>query len=251
MKIAILMTCHNRKAITRECLARLMPQLAADDKVFLLDDGSTDGTGDMVRTGFPSVKIIHGDGSLYWSRGMRVAWETSIAHDEWNGWLWLNDDTLLEDDALCRMLQCAEINPGSVVLGALKDISTGARIYGKSNDGLFCGNCVYVPKEIVSKVGMISDAYHHAWGDYDYAHKCRRKGIKWVEVETTVGKTYAHELRPSLKGKTFAERWHLLRQPKGWCIHDLWVYRIRNYGFLVAIASCIHMIVHVMLAETR
>ena len=76
--IAALITCHNRKSKTIACLERLFQQalpLGVLLKVYLVDDGSTDGTAEAVREKFPSVSVISADGSLFWCRGMRLAWK--------------------------------------------------------------------------------------------------------------------------------------------------------------------------------
>ena len=68
-------------------------------EVFLVDDCSTDGTSTALQIQYPSIKIIQGDGNLYWNRGMHLAWKTAAASKEFDYFLWLNDDTLLEKNA--------------------------------------------------------------------------------------------------------------------------------------------------------
>jgi GT2 family glycosyltransferase len=71
--IAILITCYNRKEKTLSCLAALFNCIVPDGygfDVFLVDDGSTDGTSDAIKEGFTQVNIIQGNGNLFWNRGM-------------------------------------------------------------------------------------------------------------------------------------------------------------------------------------
>ena len=77
-RIAVLMACHNRVVTTLCCLERLFNNNLADIDVWLVDDGSSDGTETRVRERFPSVNVIKGTGNLYWARGMRLAWEKAI-----------------------------------------------------------------------------------------------------------------------------------------------------------------------------
>ena len=82
-KTAILLTCFNRKDNTINCLKSLYKALKkynAEMKfdVFLVDDGCTDGTSEEVKKHFPEVNIIQGSGELFWSGGMRLAWETAL-----------------------------------------------------------------------------------------------------------------------------------------------------------------------------
>ena len=65
MKIAVLMTCYNRVATTIECLRRLFKQDISDGyslDVWLVDDGSPDGTGDKVKSEYPQVNVIKSKG---------------------------------------------------------------------------------------------------------------------------------------------------------------------------------------------
>ena len=76
-RIAVLLTCHNRSEKTTACLHSLFQCYLPSDfvlDVFLVDDGSTDGTAELVTEKFPKVIIIHGDGNLFWNRGMHLAW---------------------------------------------------------------------------------------------------------------------------------------------------------------------------------
>jgi GT2 family glycosyltransferase len=80
-KIAILMTCFNRKGKTFSCLTSLFenrPPSGYKIDVYLVDDGSSDGTTEMVKENFPTVKIIQGDGSLFWNRGMKLTWSMAM-----------------------------------------------------------------------------------------------------------------------------------------------------------------------------
>lgn len=260
MKIAVLMTCHNRKETTVRCLRGL----SSDVDVYLVDDGSTDGTGEAVREFSRGdrengrVRVIEGDGSLYWAKGMRLAWEESLKYEsrgdrenrekglEYDGWLWLNDDVELNADALSKLELEVGVGGERILVGELVN-ARGEVTYGKRGD-LFTGNFVYVPRSVYEKIGMISGEYAHAWADSDYAMRAKRAGVKVVSLGV-VGKCEGHPNRPSLRGRDLRWRWRSLWDPKGWNVHDLWVYRKRNWGVLAAVVSCAHLILHVLKGE--
>jgi GT2 family glycosyltransferase len=110
MKIAVLLTCFNRKEKTLSCLSSLYNALSLyNDKnenkieisVYLTDDGCTDGTGDAIRNNFSdkNINILQGIGNLFWAGGMRFAWNEALKkHNEWDFYLLLNDDTDLLDN---------------------------------------------------------------------------------------------------------------------------------------------------------
>lgn len=105
VKIAVLMTCYNRKDTTLQCLDRLFSQelpVGISIMVFLVDDGCTDGTGAAVKAAYPDIKVIQGSGNLFWCNGMRMAWEHAAKEDP-DFYLWLNDDVELYPDAVARL----------------------------------------------------------------------------------------------------------------------------------------------------
>lgn len=247
MKLTVLMTSHNRKVATLGCLSRILPQLGEDDGIYLVDDGSCDGTAaDVAGLNDKRIKVINGDGSLFWAKGMRKAWEAAFAErQDWNGYLWLNDDTELRSDAIAKMMA---VNDGKkIVVGELEN-SKGEVVYGMRPGGLFTGNCVLVPRKVYDQLGMISGGYSHAWADSDYAMQAKLAGVEVVSAGV-VGRAEGHPNRPSLKGLTLRRRLSLLREPKGWNLHDLWLYRCRNWGYCAAICSCLHLVVHVAWGE--
>ena len=247
MKIAVLIASHNRIESTLGCLSRLLPQIGEDARVYLVDDGSTDGTAVAV-AGLKDnrINVINGDGRLYWAKGMRKAWEAAVAErQDWVGYLWLNDDTELASDAIAKLL--AKNDGEKIVVGELEN-SKGEIVYGMRPGGLFTGNCVLVPRNVYERLGMICGEYSHAWADSDYAMKAKRAGIE-VASAGVVGYAEEHPNRPSLKGLSLRKRIAMLRNPKGWNLHDLWLYRRRNWGYCAAIFSCLHMLCHVLVGE--
>lgn len=271
MRIAVLMTCHNRREITLRCLRRLV----FSDKckvlndggldVFVVDDGSIDGTSEAVRELSGSVRndwdrgkihLIEGDGNLYWARGMRVAWEAALEEEKrhclspthnsryYDGFLWLNDDVELVPDALEKLAPAIQLETPTIFVGEVVD-ETGAKIYGTMDGGVFSGNFVYVPRGVFEKIGLICGAYRHAWGDIDYALRAQLAGVL-VRSCGVVGTSSWHPMRPDLRSLNLCQRWATLFDPKGWCVHDVWLYKQRNFGLFQAVCSSVHLVLHVL-----
>lgn len=208
-RIAALLTCHNRRDLTLRCLSRLVAaarQAGASVVVdtFLVDDGCTDGTGDAVRAQFPLVNVIAGTGKLFWCGGMRLAWQHAAEHD-YDGYLWLNDDVALDEDALVRLLDTAKErrreDGAVIVVGTTRvedgDSSSLASYGGMGDEGvlppaasprrieLFNGNIVLVSRRGFEVVGNLSAAYTHGLGDIDYGVRAKRAGVPvWLAAGT-------------------------------------------------------------------
>ena len=138
-KLAVLMTCHNRREKTLRSLAALfsaLPEAELDVSVHLVDDGSSDGTGDAVRQAYPSVSVITGDGTLFWNRGMRTAWEDALKKDA-DFYLWLNDDTVLHPFAVGHLLEASRrMEHAAVICGWQRATKGKVSRFGRGGQSL-------------------------------------------------------------------------------------------------------------------
>lgn len=257
MKIAVLMTCYNRLEVTRRCLRSLFANQVNVD-VWLVDDASSDETGKRVAAEFPQVHVIQGDGKLYWAKGMSLAWREA-ARQDYDFYLWLNDDVILYPDAVQGMLDdYAKCN--GVVVGACcepigKVISYGATDANDQKvipngvpqkaDGWLNGNVVLIPRDVYQQVGIISDEYTHARADYDYAERLKKAGVPFYSSSKFVGECH-YEFDAKMRGKPLWQRIQLLWRPGYWNLHDLWLIRSRYHGKVRALVSCLHLILITM-----
>ncbi|MEO6454217.1 MAG: glycosyltransferase family 2 protein [Ginsengibacter sp.] len=212
--IAVLITCHNRKDKTLTCLEKLFTQkgidFVFDIKVFLVDDGSTDGTSSAVAEKFPQVKILQSDGTLYWNRGMHFAWSEASKQD-FDFYFWLNDDTILFESALLDMFNCTIQTQGkSIISGTTQSAVTNLGTYGGRNKekdliepngeiqfcNYFNGNCVLVPRSVYKIAGNLDYKFNHSMGDYDYGRRAARLGVTSFISGSYVGICERHEVLP-------------------------------------------------------
>ena len=269
-KIAVLMTCYNRVATTLCCLERLFENATADLDVWLVDDGSSDGTGARILERFPSVNVIQGTGNLYWARGMRLAWERAVeSREHYDYFLWLNDDVFLRSDGIERLMADASIcgsECGVVVGTCSEDDSEKTTSYGATdvNDvryspngttptkatGWFNGNVVLIPYGAYNRVGIISGDYSHSRADYDYAERLKRNGIAFFASSKFVGGCSRYK-NISARSQNFFSRLRMFVEPGNCNVRDLWLFRRRYWGSFRAFISVAHMMVSVFLARPQ
>jgi len=102
--VCAVVVTHNRLELLRECLPALQEQTRPPDSILVVDNGSTDGTAEAVRSEFPGVELLrlaeNGGGAGGFRAGMEAA------HARGFGWLWLmDDDTIPTPTALERLLE--------------------------------------------------------------------------------------------------------------------------------------------------
>ena len=263
VRLAILMTCHNRVAGATQCIGKLKAQKIEKVQlnIFLVDDGSTDGTADAIRQQFPDTTILTGDGNLYWCGGTRLAFSRAM-QDDFDFYLWLNDDTFLYPDALQRLLAtyyevAKETGNALIVVGSTRDSETGSFTYGgwrhrngmlgsnswekippETNRPIFCdtinGNCVLIPRDVVRRIGNLDMVFTHGIGDLDYGLRAKRKGCQIVISPGYAGECKANDGSGLWTDRNLSDqlRWKKLIGPKGLPIKEWGVFCRRHRGIL-------------------
>lgn len=237
IRIAVLLTCHNRREATLRCLASVAAQATdADLAPFVVDASSPDGTADAVREAHPDATVAVVGDDVFWNRGMHHAWELARATSP-DAYLWLNDDTTLDDDAVARLVATWRSRPAgelAVVVGSTRDPETGVLTYGgvvrpsmkrplayelvPPGDApvpatTMNGNCVLVPADVVDRIGVLDPSYTHGMGDYDYGHRLQQAGgTVWV-APGTVGTCSRNPEPPA--DRSARDEWQRLRRPTG------------------------------------
>lgn len=208
--IAVLITVFNRKDKTLRCLESIQKHWESwSDRikltVYLTDDGSTDGTREALSEqdySFP-VYILQGDGTLFWNGGMINSWKAALADGSYDGFLWLNNDTVVlpefwEDVLKADVYSAEKYGKRGIYVGSTRDAKTGAFSYGgfvytnkltlkdqfmipDGSSFQACeaghGNITYVSSEVVNRMGIFTEKYHHGGSDHDYTYLAHKAGF--------------------------------------------------------------------------
>ncbi|CAM4099605.1 glycosyltransferase family 2 protein [Zobellia roscoffensis] len=268
--IAVLLTVFNRKEKTLHCLKNLFSQQLPEGvtiEVYVVNDGCTDGTPEAIRQQFPLVKIIEGNGQLYWNRGMHLAWQTALQEGDYDFYLWLNDDTFVNSDTIAHLLECSlEKGNEALVCGLLCSADdSNTTTYGSWMKGelispngeiqeadIINGNVVLIPKIICKSVGILDPVFPHAIGDFDYGHRVRKKGYKCYSTKKYVGTCENNPKLPKwcYSSTPVRERIKSLYSPLGYAHPKyFFIYEKRNFGLFTAVKHYITIHLRVLLPQ--
>ena len=263
--IAVILTVHNRLDKTVACLNAVFNQREKysffNVDVFLTDDGSTDDTSKILRNRFSAkpLHILSGNGNLYWNGGMINSWKAAIEHGGYDGYLWLNNDTIVLPNLWNELEQADEYSrkqfgKGGIYVGSTKDPLTGEFTYGGFEftnqwtlkdrflhpNGHFqlcqCahGNVTYISHDVVEKMGILCEQYLHGGGDHDYTYLAYKAGFPLIVLKDYVGICendhqqggYADFLSMSLK-----QRIKYLYSPLGFNLHNTLLLQKRCFPY--------------------
>jgi len=196
-KVQIIIPVHNRREITNRCLDHLTA-LGVNTwaGVIIVNDGSKDGTLEMIMAHHPWVQVIQGDGSLWWTGAIAAGMRTASRAGA-DCIVWLNDDTLPDPGSLERLVEEAQSDQaicGAVCRGDDKQTVTyGGGTFRKGwpspirkigeQEGIqvewLHGNLVAIPRLVWQRCGL-PDAKHlpHNLADISYTYGAHRAGIR-------------------------------------------------------------------------
>lgn len=250
-KIIALVVTFNRKQLLVASLTQLLNQTHPPDQIFIIDNASTDGTEDHLKThGFLDYPFIfyhrlpeNLGGAGGFAEGIKLAMESGA------DWMWLmDDDALPASDALENLLlRPLDVNAvyGSVAIGVdgeqlcwPMDLDSGKKLSMLSDlqeteiavpFHPFLG--FLIRRQLVEKAGLPDSRLFLSGDDVEYCLRCRQYGGK---VFLCRDSKLTHPMPPRKSVKLFGFRIDLLIQPPSrayYNIRNKIVIARRYYGF--------------------
>ena len=144
-KVSICVPTYNRKDYLKETLDSVFAQTYKDYEVVVVDDGSTDGTAEMLKQRNYPVRY-------YWQKnsGDAAARNKMIKLAKGEFITFIDSDDLLMHDAVDRMMNVMDAEGGEVIVyGPYLRIDQNGHVYGKFKSKLYNG---YVAKYLFRNI---------------------------------------------------------------------------------------------------
>ncbi|MGC9344580.1 MAG: glycosyltransferase family 2 protein, partial [Bacteroidales bacterium] len=177
--------------------------------VVIIDDGSTDGTKDWIEENYPDIKIIRGNGDLWWSGGINYGARYAIEEQNVEFLLLWNNDILANKDYFIKLDELIPNLGNDTILGSkiyylepLNKIWSLGGYFNPQNGKKYMigyeelenktytspievdwlpGMGTIVPSEIVREIGYWDDRYFPQYhGDSDFTYRAKVAGFKII-----------------------------------------------------------------------
>ncbi len=237
VRVAAVIPVHNRKELTLQCLKSMRRLLleGIELRIFVVDDGSTDGTSEALRNEYPEVEIVEGDGHLWYTGAINAGIKKAFDSDP-DYFLLMNDDQVFDDGALHHLVGTAEAIGNCAVGGLLLLWDTPHRIFQVSpmwrirwggwrhwqkqtvwsipdtpwEVDLIVGNCLLVPADAIKRHGPMDTVRFPNFGDAELTPRLKRKGLRLVLEPKARIFCQPNSLPPSVERMTWSERYRHL-----------------------------------------
>ncbi|OGR00343.1 MAG: hypothetical protein A2505_08415 [Deltaproteobacteria bacterium RIFOXYD12_FULL_55_16] len=220
---------------TLACVASCRKLTWPNFRILIVDNGSTDGSEEILRLNLPEEEIIQTGANLGFSGGNNVGIRRAMEDGADYVWL-LNNDAVAAPVALTALVEAMEVEPAIGIAGAKIYFHDDPRIIwsaggqwkkgrlalrdwgrGLPDDDRFAELCeldsvsgcsMLVRSAAIREIGMMEEGYFLYWEDTEWCARAREKGYRVLFVP---GAHVWHKVSASAGQHTFPQYYYYTR----------------------------------------
>ncbi|WP_158280820.1 glycosyltransferase family 2 protein [Pararcticibacter amylolyticus] len=213
--ITIIIPVYNRIEVTKQGLTYISRSVDYYNKqasspeyniqIVMVDDGSTDGTAELIKKAYPYIHVVESEGDLWWTGAVNLGINYSLQHFEnLKAVILQNDDVMLEEDWLHVLIKTASKHPGCLIgcATSVPDSRDLINYGGRDINAWFAkekrinykvprlnfqkgyvtdsfdlyGRGLYIPVEVFHKTGLFDQKRFKHRGDLDIPLRAKKEG---------------------------------------------------------------------------
>lgn len=250
-KVFIIVLNWNRHKDTIECIESLKRVTYPNYGVVIVDNGSTDGSEEILKKRFPEIPLIQAGENLGYAGGNNVGIRYALEKGG-DYIILLNNDTIVDPEFVTELVKVATSGASAEILNAKiyfydqPDVlwCCGTRFslrsgwsrqigYGERDNGQYdsiqevdvpCGCAMMVPRSLCERVGLLNEEYFCYVEEAEWALRAKKEGFRVIYVP---GAKVWHKVGASSDGmKSGAYIYYALRNTLR-CLRDNAPYKSR------------------------
>lgn len=187
--LSVIILTRNNKKMLDECASSVMTHTGSPFELIVTDNGSSDGTVELIRSKYPSVKLIENKANLGFTvpnnKGLKIASGRYAVI--------LNDDTYLKEDAFSKVASYLDAHPDVAICGPRllnPDGSTqtqGSFLESRKwrstvpiDVSFVIGACMFIRMSALGDIGMFDENLFFYNDDLDICMRARKAGYRVV-----------------------------------------------------------------------
>jgi GT2 family glycosyltransferase len=224
--VSVIIVNWNARGHLRECLQSVSMSTYSETEVLVSDNGSTDGSQEMIRTEYPFVKTIQNSENL----GFAVASNVAVLSAGGDFLFLVNNDAKIHPECVKKLLKVACSDRKIGILGCKVYLTgRGAKIlehaggviypsgyttnigYLQSDRGQYnlvrdvdyvVGAAMMVRRSVIERVGLLDPLFGLYYEETDLCYRARKAGFRVVYVPDAI----VHHLRAMTVDRLYSEQ---------------------------------------------
>ena len=226
-KVSIILISFNQYEYTKKCIISLTENTSSNFEIILVDNNSTDSTIKNTKKEFPEVQLIQNKTNL----GFPTAANQGIANALGKYVLLLNNDTIVTEGLIERMIEVAESDPKIGIVGPISNEVSGLQKDNEANyktidemhlyaEAIREKNknktlpfprvaflCTLIKKEVIDKIGGLDERFSPGnYEDDDFCLRAQLAGYKTVIAQDVFIHHYGSKSFKADGERKYAER---------------------------------------------
>jgi GT2 family glycosyltransferase len=233
--VAAVIVNWNQPELTAECIHSLLGQAGIEIQIILVDNGSSDGSTQILRQKFPDIQIQATHENLGFAMAANIGIRRSIKVGV-RYILLMNNDAIADEHMVARLLEQRTSTTGILapviyhyehpekvwsIGGMLRPLiierTDDAQRYDENKTSALAflekdfvtGCCMLIPDETFERVGMLDERFRMYYDDADFCYRVREHGYL---IQVVPAAKAWHHIAASSEGKdTPNERYWMAR----------------------------------------
>lgn len=225
--VAAIIIHWNQEKLTHDTIESLLQTGYQNLSIILVDNGSTDGSGERIAEEYPNIRLVLSEENLGYAGGANLGFVAALITDAKYHFL-LNNDVVFDSGIIDALVAVMEGEDGARIglcvpkifffdepqkiwyAGGDVDSLTGLcnhRGYGRADgpeyaaqlDCSFANGCaMFIRREVLTNVGLFDTSYFHTGEDVDYSLRLKAQEYRIVFVPQA---RLWHKIRSSAGGE--------------------------------------------------
>jgi GT2 family glycosyltransferase/predicted HAD superfamily hydrolase len=233
MLVSIVIVTFNQYEYTKKCLDSINEFTNENYEIIVVDNNSKDGTPDKIKNDFPEIKLIENAEN----KGFPLAANQGIKEGQGEYYLLLNNDTIVTQNWLERIIDVAESNPATGIVGPISNQVSGVQIDQNAkydsieemhkyaakikmeNAGKYfefprvAFLCTLIKREVIEKIGGLDERFSPGnFEDDDFCLRAQLAGYKTVVAQDVFIHHYGSKSFKANGVEEYAKRLDLNKQ---------------------------------------
>lgn len=222
-RVSVVVPVRNGIDDTLQCLNSLSEEVCPDREIILVDNGSSDGTPELVKEAFPCVTILENWTNLGFAEGANVGIRYGLEHG-CDLILLLNNDTVADPAFFHELIEVAQSDPNVGIVGPrifsydqpetvwfdggyvdwsrafitrVRSASPGNNPHEAFPVDCVEGTALCIKRQVIESIGLLDARFFFYYEETDWCVRAQRVGYKimlapnariWHKVSRTIGR---------------------------------------------------------------